>query len=191
MISNDALVGWIRGNPVIVGCLVLSAALAGGIYYRSSARPEAEQLIDQKSSEGRRLAFNVRNSAQLPDHLAAMSAAVAEIEPRLIRGDELATNLQYFYKLEAETGTKLLDLRRAASAPVALPAPKGAAKPSFSAIPFTLSVEGDYPALIDFLRRLETGIHFSRITLASMSVIGTDRSGRLGLQLSVELLGQP
>lgn len=191
MISNDALIGWIRGNPVIMGSLVLSAALGGGIYYRSSARPEAEQLIEQKSAEGRRLAFNVKNSAQLPDHLAAMSAAIAEIEPRLVRGDELAKNLQYFYKLEAETGTKLLDLRRSGNASVALPAPKGAAKPSFSAIPFTLSVEGDYPSLLEFLRRLETGVHFSRTTLASMSVIGPERSGHLSLQLSVELLGQP
>ena len=186
MISNEDAIALVRKNPIVAGCLAAAVLLGAGIYLRGSAVPERQAELDQKAIEGRRIARNVRNAAQLPQQLAALTQAMSEIEPRLVRADELANNLQYFYKLEADTGVTLTDLRQLA------PPPRGKGKPpAFSTVGFSVSLHGEYLALLDFLRRLENGVHYSRVTLASASVINPDRTGPLSLQLTVELLGQP
>jgi hypothetical protein len=189
MISNEQLLAFVRKNPITLGCGVLAIGLAAAIYLRGGGIPAAETELEQKATEGRRLELNLKSSAQLPEHVAAMSAALAAIEPRLVHADELANNLQYFYKLESETGTKLGDLRQ-------LAAPKGAknAKPAagvFAPVAFSASVQGEYPALLDFLRRLENGDRFVRVASASINLTTPDRTGPLSLQLDLELLGLP
>lgn len=187
MISKEAFIGYVRKNPIAVGCAVVALACVVALYLRSELLPDAETELETKSAEGHRLAQNVRNAAQLPEQLAAITAATAEIQPRLLRADELAKNLQYFYKLEADTGTKLLDLRQlSGSAPA-----KGAAKSAFTIVPFNLTVRGEYAALLDFLRRLENGTHYARVLTAAIASNAPERSGPLSLQLTVELLGQP
>ncbi len=188
MISNEEAIALVRKNPIATGCLAAALLLGAGIYWRSEAVPAQQAELEQKSVEGRRIARNVRYAAQLPEQLTAMNEAVAAIEPRLVRADELANNLQYFYKLEAETGVKLTDLRQLAP-PAAGRAGKAATPAAaFGAVGFTVSLQGEYMALLDFLRRLENGVHYSRVTLASASVISPDRTGPLSLQLTVELL---
>lgn len=191
MISNDEVIALIRKNPLATGCLAAALLLGAGIYWRSSAVPERQAQLEQKSVEGRRIARNLRYAAQLPEQLATMTQAVAAIEPRLVRADELAKNLQYFYKLEADTGVKLTDLRQLAAPTAPGRTGKAAASSGFGTVGFTVSLQGEYLALLDFLRRLENGVHYSRVTLASASVISPDRSGPLSLQLTVELLSQP
>jgi len=188
MISNNQLFSMVRGNPILVGCIVVCAALGAGIYYRSDVLPERQQALEKMTSEGRRLALNVRNGTQLSEQMAALTSARAEIEQRMIRKDELATNLQYFYRLESETGIKLVDLRQGTSVSGASTVAKGSA---FSPVLFNVSVQGEFPVLIDFLRRLENGANYARVVQASTAANPPGRSGPLLLQLSVELLGQP
>lgn len=187
MISKEAFIGYVRKNPIAVGCAVVALACVVTLYIRIDLISNAEAELETKSAEGRRLAQNVRNAAQLPEQLAAITGAMSEIQPRLLRADELAKNLQYFYKLEAETGTKLLDLRQLSGGA----APKGAAKTAFATVTFNLTVRGEYAALLEFLRRLENGVHYARVLTAAIASNAPERSGPLSLQLTVELLGQP
>ena len=191
MISNEELLALIRKNPIAVGSLAAAVLFGVGIYFRGSLIPETQELVDQRAIEGRRLGMNVRFATHLPEQLQAVNEAVAQIEPRLVRADELANNLQYFYKLEAETGVKLTELRQLAGPTAAGSAAKTPSKNAFGIVSFAVSVQGEYLALLDFLRKLESGTHYSRVTLASASVISPDRTGPLSLQLTVELLGQP
>jgi hypothetical protein len=187
MISNEQLFAFVRKNPVTLGCAVLALGLGVAIYLRGQDLPAAESELEQKSTEGRRLALNLKNSAQLNEQVAAMTAALAAIEPRLVHADELANNLQYFYKLESETGTKLADLRQLAAS-----RPK-AGKPAgpFAPVAFSASVQGEYAAVLDFLRRLENGVHYARVNSATITLTSPDRTGPLMLQLELELLGLP
>jgi hypothetical protein len=180
------LIAFVRKNPVSFGCGLLAVVLALAIYFRSSELPDAAALLDQKSTEGTRLANNVRYGAQLPEQLAALTAAGREIETHLIRGSDLANNLQYFYRLEAETGTKLIELRQNANSAAA----KGA-KGAFAGVSFSVSLQGEYPVILDFLRRLENGAHYCRVTSANIAPVGPDRNSPLKLALGLELLGQP
>lgn len=184
--SNEQLIALLKKNPVSVACALISLLIGVALYFRSDLVPDTAKLLEQKIAEGERLNANVKNSAQLPEQLAAITEARAEIEKRLVRGSELAKNLQYFYRLEAETGAKLLVMRQN---PVA--APKPGAKPALIGISYTVSFQGPYFTVMEFLRRLESGTHFCRVSQAGISIIGNNRGGPLTVSLSLELLGQP
>jgi hypothetical protein len=191
-ISNEQLLALLKKNPLVTGVVVLSVLLAGAIYYRSDATPEANAALESRSAEGRRLSENIKNSAQLGEHLAALTEANKEINNRLVRVGQLANNLQYFYRLEADTGIKLVDLRQAAP-------PRTIPSTGKFPVGFTVSVQGPYPQVFDFLRRLESGSHYCRVLTASLvpaeetggAGTGLMRPSSARLTLNLELLGQP
>jgi len=189
--GTDQLVSLLKANPISVGCGALALALGAGIYFRGANVPESEALLDQRASLGERIDANLNNGAQLADQYAAIVAARQQIEARLIHADELAKNLQFFYKLEAETGTKLVDLRQNQ---LAAGKPGAKARSSYVAVGFAVAVRGDYVRLLDFLRRLESSQRFCRVMAVTVGVSGStdkDRGNELTLNLGLELLGQP
>lgn len=173
-----------KKHPVGFGCGLLSLLLIVGFVNRRSAIPEREALVEQRTSEGNRLSDNVRYGAQLKEQVERLAAANVEIDNRAVRLADLATNLAYFYGLESETGIKLLDLRQLTPTPPA----RGAQAPKHLRVPFAVSVQGEYPKVMNFLRRLETGAHFARVNSASLTLT---TSADMTLTLSVELLGLP
>ncbi|HVU26078.1 MAG TPA: hypothetical protein VHE13_18245 [Opitutus sp.] len=185
-ITGKQVVALLKKNPVSVSCAVLSLALGAGIYFRGDGMPVAEEQLNKLSDEGGRLATNIKYSAQLNEQLATLLEAEKAIDTRVVRASELAKNLQYFYKLESDTGTKISDLHQDSVVP------KKGAKDNFTSIGFGFTVEGEYPALLDFLRRLEHGAHFCRIVTANVGVSSDlERPKPLKLNLTLELLGQP
>ena len=143
-------------------------------------------------TQGERIDANLKNGVQLADQYAAISAARKEIEARLIRPDELAKNLQFFYKLEADTGTKLVDLRQNVLVPGKA---GGKGKTAYTGIVYAVAVRGDYSRLLDFLRRLESGQRYCRVMSATLIGVSNGVEGSRGndltLNLGLELLGQP
>jgi hypothetical protein len=187
----EQIVASLKANPISVACGALALTLGVGIYLRSERVPESEAILEQKTTLGERIDANLKNGVQLAEQFAALSAARQQIEARLIHPDEIAKNLQFFYKLEAETGVKLIDLRQNV-----IPTGKAAAKgkTAYAGVGYAVTVRGDYARLLDFLRRLESNQRYCRIMSASVAVGGTtdkDRGGELTLSLNLELLGQP
>ncbi|MBS0661790.1 MAG: hypothetical protein JSR48_00880 [Verrucomicrobia bacterium] len=194
MISNEKLIGFVKAQPVSVACGVLTILLGVGIYFRSDYVADAERVLEEKIALGERIDANLKNGVQLPEQLTALSNSRQQIETRLVRPDELAKNQQIFYKLEADTGIKLVEIRQSPVPPAVMTA-RTAAKANYFPVGYFVAARGDYNHLIDFLRRIESGQRFSRIISASISLAGStnkDRStGELMLNLSLELLGQP
>lgn len=184
--TNQELVAALKKNPVVFGCAALSVALIVGLYFRSDAIPEAEAALTQKSAESERITLNIQYSAQLKDHVESVAAANAEIDTRIVRASQLGTNTQYFYKLESETGAKIIDLRQTTAAAVAKPA-KGA----FLPVAFAVTVQGTLAQVLDFLRHVENGAHYSRVLTANCTGTANARNAPLTLALTLELLGQP
>jgi hypothetical protein len=186
--TNQQLAALVRKHPVVVAGVALALAFAAASYFRHDGIAEAEGQRDAKNAEADRLALNIKHAAQLNDQVAALVSAREAIEPRLIRPAELAKNLQYFYKLESETGTKLVELRQ--NAP---PSTRPPQKTIFNPVSFSLTVEGDYPSVLTFLRRLEGGAHYCRVLSAVLrsAAPNADRNDSVRLALGVELLGTP
>ena len=183
--TTEQLVALLKKNPISFGCAALALIVGLVIYYGMDDGPEALALLEQKTAEGERLHANVINAVQLPEQLAAITAAREEIEKRLI-GGEMARNQQYFYKLETATGVKLVSISQA---PVARAKP--GAKATLVGIAFTVSLQGSYPTVLDYIRRLENGIHYCRINSVSITGTSNNRAGPLSVSLSLDLLGRP
>ncbi len=181
------LSAWVKKHPAIAICLAVTLFGAVGVYYLSGAVTEATTLLEQRTTEGTRIAENVVNAANLREQVAEIAAARAKMDERLVRSSELAKNLQYFYRLESETGVDLIDIKQN-SAAANRTVPRGT-KAAFSAVNFSVSFRGDYWAALHYLRRLENGAHFCRVLSASIEPISPDRAGPVKLSLNIELLG--
>ncbi len=186
------LTTYLRKYPLAIGCGTLSAALLVGLFVRGGRAAELAALLRQKEQEGQRILDNVRDGSNFPEQYEALVAATRGLESRLIRSSERADNLQYFYRLESETGVKELSLQ-----PVTPSAPdrrKPAAKTLYTGVGFSISVQGDYAQILKFVGRLESGPHFYRLVRASVSrtkVGSAGGSAPLNLMLNLELFGLP
>lgn len=192
--TNQEAIAAIKKNPISFGCGALSLVLAVALYLRDEEIPGAEAELALRSADRDRIKLNLKYSAQLTEQLEALTTSVKEIESRLIRPSQLGANTQYFYKLEKDTGVKIVDLRQA-NTPTAASNPGGpvaarAQKVVFVPVQFSVSVQGTMPQILGFLRQLENGSHYCRVLTASFSGNAASRGPVLTLGLSLELLGQ-
>lgn len=194
-LSNEQVVAAIKKNPVVTICVVVIIATVAGLYLRADLLPQATEELETLSRQAARMGANIKNSAQLDEHLQVVTTTNDQIDKRLVQAGQLAENLQYFYELEATTGIKFIDLRQVAGAgPVRGQAKK---KSIFESVSFALALTGTYPELMDFLQRLEGGQHFCRVMSAGFSPsygeggsAGLRRPEEMTLTLNLELLGK-
>lgn len=174
----------IKKNPISVTCGALVVALLLTLYFRADAKGNAETALNDKSAQGERYAMNIKNAAHLEDHLAEVTAANKEIEARAVRINQLGTNSQFFYKLEGDTGVKLIDFRQTTQAVA-----KG--KGAYTPVAFVVSAQGSFHQILHFLRLLESGTHYSRVNSASINANVVKRNEPLTITLNLDLLGLP
>jgi hypothetical protein len=128
---------------------------------------------------------DVENSANLIEQYAALSKAAKELDSRLVRSVERPRNQQFFYALESETGMKEIGLQQ------------GGAnfRNGVGGLGFSITVEGDFHQILDFVGHLESGQHFYRLISASLSRQGPSNPSAsrtmINLMLNIELLGSP
>ena len=58
-------------------------------------------------------------------------------------------------------------------------------------MPFTITVQGTLPQMLDYLRHLESGARFCRVLSVSCGVPVADRGAPVTLSLNLEMLGLP
>jgi hypothetical protein len=184
--TTQELVALIKKRPVGFGGGVLSLALAAAIYFRGDAIPETETQLAEKSAVAERYTLNFTNSAQLKEQLEEMVAANKTIEARTIHASQLGLNTGLFHKLVKDTGVTLVSFQQTTSPTVGKPT-----KTSFVPVGFNVSVQGSLVQVLEFLRALEGGAHYSRMLSANLSGNAANRTAPLTLSLSLEILGQP
>lgn len=169
--------------------------LLGALFFRRSNMTDMKADLENNTEESQRHLTNISYSAQLEDHLHALENANRVISSRLVNPQDLAVNLQYFYKLEAETGVKLLDTRPAAASNTS-GRPVVAMKGGYKPVQYAVSVQGSFTRVLTFLRRLEQGSYYCRIVTANCNSAQEDSSaekkgsGDIVLSLTVEILGK-
>ena len=188
MTSAD-IIARIKKQPVGFACGVICLLSAGWLYFRGGEIAKRQVEYGAKSAEATKVISNVSISKNLPEQTTEIQAFSKELEGRLVRAGQLAVNLQYFYKLEAENEVKLLDVRQN-------PLPRNN-KNLYTGIPYNVNVQGSYKQVLAFLHRLENGRHFCRINSATFnkstgsSEDSAQASTGMTLSLNLELLGQP
>lgn len=192
------LVALLKKHPLAVACAIISVMCGAAFYFRMDVIDTARDEFERADREAKAVSLNARMASGLPEATGEMREAGKQFDARLMQAQQLANNLQVFYRLENDTGVKLIDLRQ-----LPLPAPKaGAARGPYTPIPFNLSVQGDYAQVHNFLHRLETGPHFARFTQVSVTkraaVADTTASGAkavpaggISANINLEMLGTP
>lgn len=185
------LIARIKKQPIGFACVVICLLSGGWIYYRGAEITAREEANVKKSAEAAVIISNVSVSKNLPEQVAEIQAFTKELEGRLVRASQLAVNLQYFYKLEAENEVKLVSVSQNSL-------PKSTKPTLYVGIPYSVNVQGSYKQIMAFVQRLENGRHFCRVNSAVFSKGGGATSEGPGpvvtgltLSINLELLGQP
>ena len=176
----------LKKHPLSVVCGLITVVCAALLYYRADNITASQAELEARTAEANKMIANVRNSANLAEQVTEIQAQRKELEGRLMKAGQLAVNLQYFYKLETETEVKLADVRQGNIS--------RNGRGQFAGIPFSVTVEGTYAQVVNFLGRLQAGRHFCRITSANFTkASGSNMPGAadMTLSLNLELLGQP
>ena len=178
----------LKKHPISTACGVICILCGAALYVRGDKVADNKKAFEEKSTEAQKIATNVRNAANLPQQVAAMQDAAKQLDSRLVRASQLAINQQYFYRLENETGVKLLEVRPGTLSQVR----SGAAKGAYSPVPFTVNIEGNFKQVFDFIQRLEKGRHFCRfVNISFNKSSGQEATERLSVNMTLELLGTP
>lgn len=187
------LLALIKKQPLAFICGLIIIGCGAALFFPREAVTTAQATYEEKEKEFRKIDNNVRASAGLAEAAAEMEAAGKQFDARLVRAPQLANNLQFFYRLESDTGVKLLDARQM---PVPPPRP-GERRGAYVPVPFQVAIQGTFADTHAFLRRLENGPHFVRfaqMTTAKYSTGGDSTfstGGALSITLTVEMLGTP
>jgi Tfp pilus assembly protein PilO len=185
--SGADLGAYVKKHPGAVACLVVILACLGRLYFCWDRVEEGKTTYEAKTREDQQIQTNLRNSTGLSQQVEVISQASKQIEDRLVHVGELAKNLRYFYQLENESGAKLLDVHQNS--------PGRQGKTLYVGIPFTVTVQGSFKSVMDFIRRLENGRNFARFNTLSFSKVtvaatqGDAGADVLNVAMSIELLG--
>lgn len=186
--TTDDFQTLIKKHPIGFGSGLL-CIICGVLLYIRYDNISARQIeLEAVSSEAKTMTTNVRNMADLPEQLAKMQAMSKELEGRLIQANQLALNLQYFYKLEADHQVKFSTVRQD-TVPLS-----NTAKPLFVAVPYTITAVGSYKNLMGLLNQTEHGRSFCRVNSAVFSKSATEPNAtdsNMSLALNIDILGQP
>jgi hypothetical protein len=182
----------LKKNPVGWSSMLLSIIALAIVMFRFGNLGSVQTTLSEVTLDGDRLKANVAFGASLGEHLDRLTSMNEVISGRLVRSNELAINLQYFYKLESETGVKLLDLRQLDASPL-----KGSRGNNYSVVPYSVRLQGRFQNILLFIKRLEEGTYYTRILTAN---VGSPRRsdneavnkdvGNVVLNLGIEVLGK-
>ena len=180
--KSQNIVNALKRRPLLGVCIAFGLFLLLFFYLRKDLIGTTQTALAERSTQLKRLKTNATYAAQIDQQIKILKDVNKAFEDAALREGELAKNQQFFLRLEAETGIKLVDMR---AQPVP-PAPKGAGTNSYVPINFSLTVSGEYKQLITFLKRVEQGPTLSRVVNAAL---GGTNAGPQTMTLGVELLG--
>lgn len=190
----ETIKGIVKKYPVGSGAITVGLITLIALVVRFFDVASTEEEHDKAGAEGQKLTANISHAAQLAEQTQVLEEANNGIMSRLVNPSDLAINLQYFYKLEAETGVKLLDTR-----PVdTRPGVRSAAKGMYTPVQYVVSMQGGYSRILTFLRKLEHGTYFCRVINSSCSSASGEQekpgaekgANEMVMSLTVELLGK-
>lgn len=174
--------------PTICGAIVLACFFS--FYLRMNLLVDLEIENDEAQRQVQQVEQNINHGKTLAADIDLMKKKVEELDARIIKPAELATNLKYFYEIEAATGVSIADLRQSVTPPA-----KGAPKTILGSVDYTVQVNGRFDQIIAYITELERGRHFYR--LESLAIqrgradTATPAATPVTMSLNLDLLGWP
>lgn len=183
------LIEKIRRFPVPTACGAIIVVCFFAYYLRMNLLTDLTIENDEAQMQLQQVEQNVTYGRTLNADIALMNEKVTELDARIIKPAELATNMKYFYEIEAATHVTIADLRQSVTPPA-----KGAPKTILYPVDYSVEVNGRFDQTIAYLNELEHGRHFYR--LQSFNLVRGRADGNAGtapltMSLNLQLLGWP
>jgi hypothetical protein len=120
---------------------------------------------------------------------------IEKLDSRLFDPLELATNYNYFFKIESDTGVRLSGLKQLEYTDEdkgkikknRMPKP---VKESYEKIRYHMNATGEYGQLVNFMRKLEGGPSFYRLEKFKVSRDKEKIGNTLSMDVSLLILGR-
>lgn len=196
-LTGKDLVQLFKKQPVGITCALVSLVLLVTLYFRWDTMDELEKQRDENKARAELLANNLNYARaatgipSLQEQYTALVAANKAVEERAVKPTNNIRNIQYFSGLEDLAGVKDAGSPKQNALGLLIPGAPGKTPPktTYGGLGFAVYVQGEFRELVDLLRRVERGPHFSRIAAASVGGAAPEgeQAGKLTLQLSVEL----
>lgn len=161
------IVETVREHLLVTVSIVVLVLCAGAAYGLSAYRVDLGQQEKALQARHDEMFSGVTQQKRLDGLVNTTRAAVDYLEARLLKESELATNLDRFYQVEALTGVKIISVTQ-----MSPPATMGASSPTYTALPFTVQLNGSFPQVLAFLHEIEFGSIPGKITLLTINRSG-------------------
>lgn len=190
----QAIVDLLRRRVVVsISCMIMIGC-AGVYFFHMDKKADLESEIEQLDIRMSTILKNLKNSSGLEEDLVEADKRIEGLDARLFDSQELATNYNYFFNLENETGVKLSGLKQleykeesGTTKKRKMPKPT---KEAYEKIRYHMKATGEYGQIVNFMRRLEGGESFYRLEKFRLARPRDESSKLLSMDLSLLILGR-
>jgi len=190
----EGIVEFFRKSLVIAVSLFVIAGSMTVYLIHKDKKSLIDSEIEQVNIRISSMLKNIKNSKGMEEDIEAIEEKVEKLNARMFQSQELATNYNYFFNLEDETGIKVSDLKQVGIAEEELdPRKKKMPKPiidSYEKIRYHLKASGEFGEIVNFLRKLEGGPSFYRLEEFRLAKSETGKTEILSLDLAFLMLGE-
>ena len=190
----EGIVEFFRKSLVIAVSLFVIAGSMTVYLIHKDKKSLIDSEIEQVNIRISSMLKNIKNSKGMEEDIEAIEEKVEKLNARMFQSQELATNYNYFFNLEDETGIKVSDLKQVGIAEEELdPRKKKMPKPiidSYEKIRYHLKASGEFGEIVNFLRKLEGGPSFYRLEEFRLAKSESGKTEILSLDLAFLMLGE-
>lgn len=195
MMRVEPIIDFVRKKMILsVSCVVFLAC--GSVYvFHLDKKADLDSEIEQLDIRMSTILKNMKNSSGLEEDLAVVEKSIEQLDARLFDSQELATNYNYFFNIEADTGVKISGLKQfevneeeaRSKNKRRMPKPT---KNAYQKLRYHMKATGDYAQLVNLMRMLEGGPSFYRLEKFRVSKSAGIDSEKLSIDLSLLVLGR-
>ena len=190
----EVLIETIRKNLVIAISGVVTATCMTVYVLHMDKKSDLDSEIEQIDIRISTMLRNITNSAGLEEDIEVVKSQILELEERMFQSQELATNYNYFFNIEASTNVSLSDLKQveivtedANQKKRKMPNP---IMDAYVKIRYHMKATGTYQDLVNFIRNLEGGPSFYRLEKFRLSKSSAGGDELLSMDVSFLMLGK-
>ncbi len=192
--SFEVLIEAIKKNLVIAISGLVTATCMTVYVLHMDKKSDLDSEIEQIDIRISTMLKNITNSAGLEEDIEAVESQISELDKRMFQSQELATNYNYFFNIEASTNVSLNDLKQieivtedANQKKRKMPNP---IVDAYIKIRYHMKATGTYQDLVNFMRTLEGGPSFYRLEKFRLSKSSTGSDELLSMDVSFLMLGK-
>src|SRR5207253_1333933 len=109
--TGAEMVTMLKKQPVGATCAVICVLCGALFYFRADKIAEETALLEAKTKEAQAIRTNLANAgSNLAQQVTELQQASQQVAARLARVGQVGLNQQFFYRLENDTGVKLVDI---------------------------------------------------------------------------------